>query len=219
MKNVLERIARLRLIPMVVIDRAECAAPLGEVLAAGGLPVVEVTFRTDAAEAAIRALAARGDLVVGAGTILNTEQANRAIDAGASFLVAPGTSPRVVEHALARGATMVPGVATPTEIELAMSLGVTTLKFFPAETMGGPAAIKALAGPYPMVRFVPTGGITPEKLPQYLALPPVVACGGSWLAPRDLLATGHFDEIGRLVRQAAGIVAPASSREPGRSRG
>jgi len=207
MNNVLSCIAELKLIPMVVMDKAEHAGSFGDALVAGGLPVAEITFRTPAAESAIRALSQRGDLLVGAGTILTTEQADRAIGAGAQFLVAPGTNPKVVEHVLKRGVTMVPGVVTPSEIELAMSLGVTTLKFFPAETMGGVATLKALAGPYPDVRFVPTGGITPELLPNYLRLPSVVACGGSWLAPRDLLSAGKFDAIARLIEQAKKILA------------
>jgi 2-dehydro-3-deoxyphosphogluconate aldolase/(4S)-4-hydroxy-2-oxoglutarate aldolase len=211
MNPVLAQIANLRLIPMVVIDKAEHASGFGDALVTGGLPVAEITFRTDGAEAAIRALARRGDLVVGAGTVLTTEQADRAIDAGAQFLVAPGTNPAVVEHVLLRGVPMLPGVATPSEIELAMSLGATTLKFFPAETLGGPSAIKALAGPYANVRFVPTGGITPEKLPEYLKLPPVVACGGSWLAPREMLAAGQFAEITKLVAKAAEIVKGVKS--------
>ncbi|MEX0611131.1 MAG: bifunctional 4-hydroxy-2-oxoglutarate aldolase/2-dehydro-3-deoxy-phosphogluconate aldolase [Pirellulales bacterium] len=207
MADILERIAELKLIPMVVIDKAEHARAFGDALVSGGLPVAEITFRTPAAESAIRALAQRGDLLVGAGTILTTEQAERAIDAGAQFLVAPGTNPKVVEHVLKRGVLMVPGVITPSEIELAMSLGVTTLKFFPAETMGGVATLKALAGPYPDVRFIPTGGITPDLLPNYLNLRSVVACGGSWLAPRDLLAAGRFDAIARLVEQATKMLA------------
>jgi 2-dehydro-3-deoxyphosphogluconate aldolase/(4S)-4-hydroxy-2-oxoglutarate aldolase len=207
MSVVLNRIAELKLIPMVVMDKADQAAPFGEALAAGGLPVAEITFRTAAAETAIRTLAQRGDLLVGAGTVLTAEQADRAIDAGAQFLVAPGTNPPVIEHVLKRGAVMVPGVVTPSEIELAMSLGVTTLKFFPAETMGGVDTLKALAGPYPDVRFVPTGGITPELLPRYLKLPSVMACGGSWLAPREMLAAGKFDAIARLIEQAKKILA------------
>jgi 2-dehydro-3-deoxyphosphogluconate aldolase/(4S)-4-hydroxy-2-oxoglutarate aldolase len=204
---VLERIAELKLIPMVVMDHAEHAGPFGDALVAGGLPVAEITFRTAAAEAAIRELAKRGDLLVGAGTVLSKELADRAIDAGALFVVAPGTNPEVVEHVLKRGSTMIPGVISPTEIEFALSLGASTLKFFPAETMGGVAMLKALAGPYPDVRFIPTGGITPELLPNYLKLATVSACGGSWLAPRDLLAAGKFDAIKRLVEQAVKIIA------------
>ena len=206
MSDILERIAELRLVPMVVMDKAEHAGPFADALVEGGLPVAEITFRTPAAEAAIRALAKRGDLLVGAGTVLSTQQADRAIDAGAQFIVAPGTNPAVVEHVLKRGIVMCPGIATPSEIELAMSLGITTMKFFPAETLGGVAMLKALAGPYPDVRFVPTGGITPELLPNYLQLPSVVACGGSWLAPRQFLAEGKFEAIGRLIEEARKIL-------------
>jgi 2-dehydro-3-deoxyphosphogluconate aldolase/(4S)-4-hydroxy-2-oxoglutarate aldolase len=175
-------------------------------LVAGGLPVAEITFRTDAAADAITALAKRGDLLVGAGTVLTVEQVDRAIDAGAAFLVAPGTNPRVVEHAQKHSIPMLPGVATPTDIELAMSLGLGTLKFFPAESLGGVETIKALAGPYRSIRFLPTGGITPEKLPDYLELPCVLACGGSWLAPRDKLAAGDFAAIRKLVEQAVTLL-------------
>ena len=207
MIDIRQRIAELKLIPMVVIGHAEHAGPFGDALVGGGLPVAEITFRTAAAETAIRELARRGDLLVGAGTVLSKELADRAIDAGAKFIVAPGTNPGVVEHVLKRGSTMIPGVVSPTEIEFALSLGVSTLKFFPAETMGGVAMLKALAGPYPDVRFIPTGGITPELLPNYLKLASVAACGGSWLAPRDLLAAGKFDAIKRLVEQAVKIIA------------
>jgi 2-dehydro-3-deoxyphosphogluconate aldolase/(4S)-4-hydroxy-2-oxoglutarate aldolase len=207
MKQYFTRILALRLVPIVVIDKAEHAAKLGEILAAGGLPLVEVTFRTPAAESAVRALAKRGDLLVGAGTILTTEQADRAIDAGAKFLVAPGTNPKIIEHAMKRGAPIVPGVATPSEIELATSLGAEILKFFPAETMGGAAALKAFAGPFPDMRFIPTGGITPELLSSYLRLPSVIACGGSWVAPRELLAAGRFDAIAALVEDAKKILS------------
>ena len=202
------QIQSLRLVPIVVIDKAEHASTLGEVLVAGGLPLVEVTCRTPAAESAIRTLANRGDLLVGAGTILTTEQADRAIDAGATFLVTPGTNPKVVEYVLKRGLPIVPGVATPSEIELATSLGVEVLKFFPAETMGGIPALKAFAGPYPDARFIPTGGISPELLPSYLRLSSVVACGGSWVAPRELLTAGRFDAIAALVEQAKKLLTP-----------
>jgi 2-dehydro-3-deoxyphosphogluconate aldolase/(4S)-4-hydroxy-2-oxoglutarate aldolase len=209
MQSVVNRIAELKLIPMVVMDSADDAEPFGDALVKGGLPIAEITFRTPSAESAIRALAERGDLLVGAGTVLTTEQADRAIDAGAQFIVAPGTNPKVVEHVLKRGLPMVPGVVTPSEIELAMSLGVPLLKFFPAETMGGIATLKALAGPYPDVRFVPTGGITPELAPGYLRLKNVVACGGSWMAPRELMRAGRFDAIMCLVEQAAKLAVSA----------
>jgi 2-dehydro-3-deoxyphosphogluconate aldolase/(4S)-4-hydroxy-2-oxoglutarate aldolase len=206
MTTIIEQLAKFRLIPMVVIDDAAHADAFGDTLLAGGLPVAEVTFRTAAAEEAIRILANRGDVLVGAGTLLTTEHADRAIDAGAQFLVAPGTNPRVVEHVVKRGLPMFPGVATPSEIELATSLGAAALKFFPAETMGGVAALKAFAGPYREARFVPTGGITPELLPNYLKLKNVVACGGSWLAPREFLSTGRFDAIAALLQDARQIL-------------
>jgi 2-dehydro-3-deoxyphosphogluconate aldolase/(4S)-4-hydroxy-2-oxoglutarate aldolase len=207
MHEILNNIASLKLIPMVVMDKAEHAAKFGDVLAAAGLPVAEVTFRTTAAEQSIRTLAKQPNLLVGAGTIVTIEQAERAIHAGAKFLVAPGTNPNVVEHVLKQGVPIVPGVATPSEIELATSLGVEVLKFFPAETMGGIAALKAFAGPYPDARFIPTGGITPELLPSYLRLPSVVACGGSWLAPRELLKEGRFDSIAVLIEQAKKLLS------------
>jgi 2-dehydro-3-deoxyphosphogluconate aldolase / (4S)-4-hydroxy-2-oxoglutarate aldolase len=207
MHEVLERLGRLRLVPMVVIDDASQANAFGDELVAGGLPVVEITFRTDAAEAAIRTLAKRGDLLVGAGTVLTKELADRAIGAGAAFLVAPGTNPPVIDHSLLRSVPIVPGVATPTDIDLAMSFGLEAVKFFPAENLGGTATLKAYAGPYPDMMFLPTGGITPEKLPDYLRLPYVLACGGSWLAPREALAKGDYTTIRARIAEAAQLLA------------
>jgi 2-dehydro-3-deoxyphosphogluconate aldolase/(4S)-4-hydroxy-2-oxoglutarate aldolase len=211
MHQVLEQIGRLRLVPMVVMDSAAHADGFGDALVAGGLPVAEVTFRTDAAEESIRTLAKRGDLLVGAGTVLSREQADRAIDAGAAFLVAPGTNPEVIDHCLLRSVPIVPGVATPSEIEEAMSFGLTALKFFPAENLGGVAMLTALAGPYANVQFLPTGGITPEKLPDYLKLPYVLACGGSWLAPREALASGDFATIRKRIDEAVKLLAANST--------
>jgi 2-dehydro-3-deoxyphosphogluconate aldolase/(4S)-4-hydroxy-2-oxoglutarate aldolase len=195
---------------MVVMDDAAHADGFGDALVAGGLPVAEITFRTDAAEESIRRLAKRGDLLVGAGTVLTPQQADRAIDAGAAFLVAPGTNPRVIDHCLLRSVPIVPGVATPTDIELAMSFGLDTVKFFPAENLGGTATLKALAGPYADIMFLPTGGITPELLPSYLRLPFVLACGGSWLAPRESLAKGDFATIRKRIAEAAKLLASVS---------
>lgn len=207
MHQVLDQLGRLRLVPMVVMDDAAHADGFGDALVAGGLPVAEITFRTDAAEESIRRLAKRGDLLVGAGTVLTTQQADRAIGAGAAFLVAPGTNPRVIDHCLLRSVPIVPGVATPTDIELAMSFGLDTVKFFPAENLGGTATLKALAGPYADIMFLPTGGITPELLPSYLQLPFVLACGGSWLAPREALAKGDFATIRQRIAEAAKLLA------------
>lgn len=207
MNDILKRLAAFKLLPIVVMDKAEHAAEFGDVLVSGGLPVVEVTCRTPAALESIRILAKRSDLLVGAGTILTTLQADQAIDAGAKFLVAPGTNPDVTGYVLEQGVPMLPGVATPSEIELAISLGATALKFFPAEVMGGVAALKAFAGPFPDAKFIPTGGITPELLPDYLELANVIACGGSWMAPRELLATGRFDAIAALIGDAKQLLA------------
>jgi 2-dehydro-3-deoxyphosphogluconate aldolase/(4S)-4-hydroxy-2-oxoglutarate aldolase len=207
MSDILSRLAQHKLLPILVMDRADRAAALGDVLVKGGLPVVEVTFRTPAAEEAVRILAARGDLLVGAGTILTIDQADRAAGAGAQFLVAPGTNAKIVEHAVKRGIPMMPGIATPSEIELAMSLGAAALKFFPAENLGGVATLKAFAGPYPDARFIPTGGITPELVPGYLKLKQVIACGGSWMAPREFLKEGRFDAIAALLEDAKKLLA------------
>jgi 2-dehydro-3-deoxyphosphogluconate aldolase/(4S)-4-hydroxy-2-oxoglutarate aldolase len=207
MSDILNRLAQHKLLPIIVMDDASQATGLGDVLVKGGLPVVEVTFRTAAAEASIRTLAKRGDLLVGAGTILTIEQADRAIDAGAQFLVSPGTNPKVVEHAYMRKTPMMPGIATPSEIDLALSLGAAALKFFPAENLGGVATLKAFAGPYPDVRFIPTGGITPELVPGYLRMKQVIACGGSWMAPREFLKDGRFDAIAALLEDAKKLLA------------
>ncbi len=211
MHEVLENLGRLRLVPMVVMDSAAHADGFGDALVAGGLPVAEVTFRTEAAEASIRALAKRGDLLVGAGTVLTKEQADRAIGVGAAFIVAPGTNPAVIDHCLLRSVPIVPGVATPTDIDLAMSFGLDAVKFFPAENLGGTSTLKALSGPYADMMFLPTGGITPEKLPEYLKLPYVLACGGSWLAPRDALAKGDFATIRQRVEKAVELLARAGT--------
>jgi 2-dehydro-3-deoxyphosphogluconate aldolase/(4S)-4-hydroxy-2-oxoglutarate aldolase len=211
MHEVLEQVGRLRLVPMVVMDDAEHAEGFGDALVSGGLPVAEITFRTDAAEESIRRLAKRGDLLVGAGTVLTKEQADRAIDAGAAFLVAPGTNPPVIDHCLLRSVPIVPGIATPTDIDLAMSFGLDAVKFFPAENLGGTATLKAFSGPYADMIFLPTGGITPELLPSYLKLPYVLACGGSWLAPREALAKGDFATIRARIAEAAKLLANPSN--------
>ncbi len=207
MHEVLEHLGRLRLVPMVVMDDADHADGFGDALVAGGLPVAEVTFRTDAAAESIRRLAKRGDLLVGAGTVLTKEQADQAIDAGAAFIVTPGTNPPVVDHCLLRSMPILPGVSSPTDIDLAMSFGLGAVKFFPAENLGGTAMLKALSGPYQDMMFLPTGGITPELLPEYLRLPFILACGGSWLAPRELLAKGDFASIQQRIAQAAELLA------------
>lgn len=214
MNKVLQTIEKLRVVPMIAIDDDAHALPLAEALLAGGLPCAEITFRTPAAEKAMRAIASHGKLLLGAGTVLSTEQVDRAADAGCAFLVSPGTNPRVVERALKKGLAVCPGVATPTDIELAMSLGCTTLKFFPAGAMGGPATLKAVSAPYAEVRFIPTGGVKPDNLADYLALPSVLAVGGSWLAKKDVIAAGQFDTITDLAKQAVTAARTAQGDTP-----
>lgn len=216
---VLDRLGDRGLVPVVEIPSVDRAVPLGRALLAAGLPCAEITFRTAAAADAIRVLRdACPDLLVGAGTILSTEQADAALAAGAAFLVAPGFNPRVVEHARELDVPMVPGVCTPSEIERALASGIETLKFFPAEVAGGVAFLEAIAPVYQAARFLPTGGIGPSDLADYLALPNVLACGGSWMVKKDLIAAGDFATIERLTAEAVQLarsVRPLPARSPG----
>jgi len=196
------------LIPVIVLDDEALAEPLAEALLNAGLPVMEITFRTTAAEAAIKRIAKKfPNILLGAGTVLNVEQVQRARDAGAKFLVSPGTHPATVAAAHNAGLTIIPGVCTPSEVETALSLGCKLLKFFPAEAAGGVKMLKALAGPYAHtgVRFCPTGGITADNMRDYLSLPIVAAIGGSWMVDAKLLASRRFDEITRLTREALAL--------------
>lgn len=202
MTDVLERLAALRVVPVLTARDAGEAEAACHALHAGGLSVVEITFRTDAAAEAIRRAARIEGLLVGAGTILAPEQLSLALDAGARFGVAPGTNAAVVEAARASGLPFVPGAATPSEIEQARALGCGVVKIFPASLVGGPAFVKAVAAVYPGVRFVPTGGITAESLASYLELPAVLACGGTWICEQTLLREGRFDEIEQRARAA-----------------
>jgi 2-dehydro-3-deoxyphosphogluconate aldolase/(4S)-4-hydroxy-2-oxoglutarate aldolase len=192
-----------RIVPVVVLDDVARADDLGAALVAGGLPVAEVTFRTPDAAAVLGRLAERGDLVVGAGTVLTAEQVDRAHGAGARFVVSPGLSADVVRRCQELDLPVIPGVCTATEIMQALSLGLDTVKFFPAEAYGGLGTIKALSAAFPQVRFVPTGGITAASAPAYLAHPSVVAVGGSWMVAPDLLAAGQWDEV--ATRCAAAV--------------
>lgn len=201
-----DTLSAYRIVPVIQLDRAENAPPLAQALIRGGLPCAEITFRTEAAAASIAAVsAAYPDMFVGAGTILTAGQADAAIQAGARFLVSPGFNPTVVEHCLQKGYPILPGVCTPSEVERALSYGLTRLKFFPAEAAGGVAMIRALSAPYGMVRFMPTGGINPGNVREYLACPAVFACGGSWMVPQDKINAGCFAEIEQLTAQAAAL--------------
>ncbi|WP_136518055.1 bifunctional 4-hydroxy-2-oxoglutarate aldolase/2-dehydro-3-deoxy-phosphogluconate aldolase [Cellulomonas telluris] len=203
--TVLERLAAHRLVPVVVLDDAKDADGLGAALVGGGLPVAEVTFRTAAAADAIRALRDRGDVLVGAGTVLTPQQVDAAVAAGASYVVSPGTSRAVVERCHEHGVLALPGAVTATEVQAALELGVTTVKFFPAGTSGGAKAIAALAAPFGDLRFVPTGGIGPANLEEFLALPSVAAVGGSWMVPRDLVRAGDLEAVRGLVADAVAL--------------
>ena len=196
-----------RLIPVVVLDDAADADPLAAALVAGGLPVAEVTFRTAAAADAIRAMADRGDILVGAGTVLTPAQVDQAVAAGARYVVSPGLSRGVVERCREHGVLAVPGAVTATEIQAALELGLAAVKFFPAGTSGGAAAVAALAAPFGGLRFVPTGGIGPANLLEYLALPAVAGVGGSWMVPRDRIAAGDFAAVVRATADAVALAA------------
>ncbi len=200
------KIGSARLLPVVVLDRAEDAVPLARALVAGGLPVAEVTFRTDAAAASIAAMVAEvPEILVGAGTVLTVEQVDAAHAAGAQFLVTPGFNPAVVARAQALGLPIVPGINNPSGVEQAMSFGLSLVKFFPAEPTGGVPFLKALTGPYGGMRFIPTGGIGPKNLGQYLAVKAVLACGGSWMVDPALIRAGDFARITELTAEAVAL--------------
>ena len=206
--NIFDQINKIGIVPVVVLDDADQAVPLAKALIAGGIPCMEITFRTAAGEECIRRVAKEcPKVLIGAGTVLTVEQVDRAIDAGATFIVSPGLNPVVVQHCIKRGIPVVPGCATPSDMELAMSLGLDTVKFFPAEQAGGLPYIKAVAAPYTNLRFMPTGGINAENLPKYAAFNKIIACGGSWMVAKDLVNGGKFDEITRLSREAVEVVA------------
>ena len=207
MNTVLQEIEKIGIIPVVVLDRVEDALPLAKALIDGGLPCAEVTFRTDAAEESIRLMSERfPELLVGAGTVLTTDQVDRAVAAGAKFIVSPGLNPRIVKYCVEKGIVIVPGCANPSDVEQALENGLTTVKFFPAEALGGLKLIKAMAAPYVGVKFMPTGGINAENVREYLAYDRIVACGGSWMVSGSLVKNGKFDEITALVKEAAEIV-------------
>ena len=206
MTSPLDHITNHRIIPVVVIDDAATAATLGDALVDGGLPLAEITFRTSAAPDTISTLADRGDLIVGAGTITSVSDVDAAVQAGASFLVSPGLSQAVVERAAEHNILIIPGAVTATEVQRAVEWGVRTIKFFPAETSGGIAAIRALSAPFPAVSFIPTGGVTAMNLADYLALPSVVAVGGSWMVERSLIAARNVNAMTQRTTDALRIV-------------
>ncbi|MET3974932.1 bifunctional 4-hydroxy-2-oxoglutarate aldolase/2-dehydro-3-deoxy-phosphogluconate aldolase [Cellulosimicrobium sp. BE325] len=206
----LEGIARARVVPVVVVDDAVQGVLVASALRDGGLPVAEVTFRTAGARAAIEAIARDvPDVLVGAGTVVTAAQVDEAVDAGARFLVSPGLSAGVVRRAQELGVPVVPGVATPSDVIAALDLGLDVVKLFPANVVGGPAAVKAFSAPFPGLRFVPTGGVSAANLLDYLALPAVLAAGGSWMVDAALVRAGDTAEITRRTREAVALAASA----------
>ena len=207
MQDLHQALYGMGVIPVIVINDVKDALPLGRALSEGGMPCAEVTFRTACAKEAIAVMARElPEMLIGAGTVLTTEQVDQALEAGAKFIVSPGLNPAVVKHCQTRGVPIIPGIATPSEVEQALSLGLEVVKFFPAEQSGGIDKIKAMSAPYPNVRFMPTGGVNAKNINQYLALPCVLACGGSWMAPADKIAAGDWEGITALARQAVQTV-------------
>jgi 2-dehydro-3-deoxyphosphogluconate aldolase/(4S)-4-hydroxy-2-oxoglutarate aldolase len=214
-EEIFNRVAQLGVVPVIAIENPEAAIPLADALIAGGLPVVEITFRTTAAAEVIRKIVKeRPQLIVGAGTVLNGATIEAAKASGAAFAVAPGLNPQTVKHAQAAGLPFMPGVATPSEIELGLSLGCKFLKFFPAEANGGVGMLEALSAPYKHigVRFMPTGGVNTTNLESYLKLDTVAAVGGTWIAKKEDLAGGKWDEIRNRCKAALEIVAKARGK-------
>lgn len=212
MSELIEQLEEAGLVPVISIEDAENAVPLGQALRDGGLPVAEVTFRTSAAEDSIRKIA--GDVpevLVGAGTVLSVGQAQSAVAAGAKFIVSPGFNPKVVDYCVQNGIPVVPGINNPTGIEMALDRGLSHVKFFPAEASGGLKMLKAMSAPYGGVKFLPTGGIKLDNLAEYLAAPMVFAVGGSWVATKDLIAKRNFDEIANRVREAVAVIKKAKT--------
>lgn len=214
MNQILEQIRHIGIVPVVVLNDAKDAAPLAEALREGGLPCAEVTFRTNAAEEAIRIMAERfPDMLVGAGTVLTTEQVDRAVAAGAKFIVSPGLNPRIVRYCAEKGILIVPGCCNPSDIEQALEQGIQVVKFFPAEAAGGIKMIKAMAAPYVDVMFMPTGGINAANVRDYLAYDRILACGGSWMVKEDMIKAGDFAGITALANEAVRIVREARANE------
>ena len=201
--DVIEYISKIGIVPVVKINDADYAQDLALALIEGGLPCAEITFRTSAAADAIRSMNKKfPHMCIGAGTVLSIAQVDEAVAAGAKFIVSPGFNPKVVEYCISKNIPIIPGISTPSEIEQAMEYGLKTVKFFPAEQSGGLAKIKAMSAPYSSMRFMPTGGINASNLNSYLDFEKIVACGGSWMVPSDLLAAKEFDKIRDIVRQA-----------------
>ena len=203
MSTMAEQFSKMAVVPVVVLNDAKDALPLAQALVEGGLPCAEVTFRTDAAEESIRLMAEKyPDMLVGAGTVLTIDQVDRAVGAGAKFIVSPGFDPEIVDYCIAKEIPVFPGCITPSEVAQAVKRGLKVVKFFPAEQFGGVATIKAMAAPYTMVKFMPTGGVSPKNLKDYLSCDKILCCGGSWMVKGDMIKAGEFDKIKEMTKEA-----------------
>jgi 2-dehydro-3-deoxyphosphogluconate aldolase / (4S)-4-hydroxy-2-oxoglutarate aldolase len=207
MNDAITRIEDIGIVPVIVLDDPDLAAPLADALAQGGLPCAEVTFRTTRAADALQIMARDPRLLAGAGTVLTLDQVDAAIQAGATYIVTPGYSREVVRACQERNIPVIPGVATPTEIQMALQDGITLVKFFPAEAIGGTRTLSAMAAPFPGLRFIPTGGISPDNLQSYLTLPSVAAVGGSWMTSAGLISQQKWTDVSRLAAEAVAAVA------------
>lgn len=215
MSQVVDWIDAFKLVPVVAIESQRQAESLADALVEGGLPCAEITLRTDDALQSIRVLAQRSGFLVGAGTVHSVTQAQQVVDAGARFVVSPGLNPKTVQWCLDHQVPVFPGISSPTDLEMALELGLEVVKFFPAEALGGVPMLKALCGPYREIRFMPTGGIHLGNLKQYLDLPQVIACGGSWMVKPELIREGDFDAIARLTSEALALAGvPKRKRLP-----
>lgn len=207
MSLVEERIRELGIVPVVVLNDVKDAAFLAKALMEGGLPCAEVTFRTEAAEESIRIMSENyPDMLIGAGTVLTTDQVDRAVKAGAKFMVSPGFDPEIVDYCIEKGIPVFPGCVTPSEVAQAVKRGLKVIKFFPAEQYGGVSTIKAIGAAYTDIKFMPTGGISTKNLKEYLSCEKIIACGGSWMVKGDLIKAGEFDKIKELTREAVELV-------------
>ncbi|WP_230397587.1 bifunctional 4-hydroxy-2-oxoglutarate aldolase/2-dehydro-3-deoxy-phosphogluconate aldolase [Novisyntrophococcus fermenticellae] len=207
MSEILEQLSKFGVVPVVVLNDAKDAEPLAKALCEGGLPCAEVTFRTSAAEESIRTMSEKyPDMLVGAGTVLTTEQVDRAVGAGAKFIVSPGFDPEVVDYCLDRNILVLPGCVTPSEVAQGVKRGLKVLKFFPAEQYGGVSTIKAISAAYVGIKFMPTGGVSLKNLKDYLICDKIFACGGSWMVKGDMIEAGAFDKITEMTREAVSLV-------------
>ncbi|SHF23809.1 bifunctional 4-hydroxy-2-oxoglutarate aldolase/2-dehydro-3-deoxy-phosphogluconate aldolase [Vibrio gazogenes] len=207
MSDIKQQIKAIKIIPVIAIDKAEDIIPLGKVLVENGLPAAEITFRSDAAAQAIRLLReSQPDMLIGAGTVLNRDQVIAAKEAGATFIVSPGFNPNTVRACQELGIEIIPGINNPSVVEAALEMGITTMKFFPAEPSGGISMVKSLLAPYTNLELMPTGGIKPSNVKDYLDIPRVIGCGGTWMVEKSLIENGDWEELARLTREAVALI-------------